>query len=267
VLYMVTRVPRNDRAWSEEFARTASAVVQPHGVVVLNNVRDFTYGEGKIRSRAWLAQVPLRPADVRRIWYVQEPFGSSKAVAHVFISFEFRDGSAYSVSAEARMQHGEHFSIPRGMLNQYELTYSWGTERDFLTRRILYLKHPVYMYPMKVTPKQAGAVFLAMVAKTNELAAEPRFYNTLTDNCASSLARTVDKFAPGAVPFDIAWVLPGYSDDFLARTGYLAVPGPFEQTRGKYQLAAARGGLAAHANDPPEMLSSFVRTILPKPVH
>jgi hypothetical protein len=263
--YVLTREPRNDREWSDEFARTASATAEQNGLIVLDNVRDFTYGDGKVRSRNWLMRVPLKPGEVSRVWYVEEPFGSSKAVAHVFLTFEFRDGSAYSLSAEARTQHNEPFSIPRGMLNQYELTYSWGTERDFLTRRLVYLHHPVYMYPLKLSPKQAKGVFLAMVAHTNALSARPRFYNTLTDNCASSLARTIDRYAPGAVPFDIAWILPGYSDAFLARVGYLAVAKPFAAQRAKYRLSAERPAIATHAGDDAVSFSTFLRGFLPKP--
>ncbi len=263
-LYVFTREPRNDRPWSDEFARTASASAEQNGLVVLDNVRDFSYGDGTVRSRNWLTRVPLNPGDITRVWFVEEPFGSSDGIAHVFLSFEFRDGSAYSLSAEARTQHNEPFSIPRGMVNQYELAYSWGTERDFLSRRLAYLHHAVYMYPLRLSHKQAKAVFLAMVAQTNALSARPRFYNTLTDNCASSLARTIDSYAPGAVPYDIAWVLPGYSDAFLARIGYLAIPKPFGAQRAKYLLPADARSVA-HAGDNAVLFSAFLRGLLPKP--
>ncbi|WP_141135946.1 hypothetical protein [Antarctobacter heliothermus] len=38
----------------------------------------------------------------------------------------------------------------------------------------------------------------------------------------------MNKLDAGAVPFDIAWFLPGYSDEFLYEKGFLAQADSFE---------------------------------------
>lgn len=263
MVLVLGRQPSNDRPWSDELAKTASASFARDGTVVLKNVRDFTYGDTTTVSETWLAEVPLDPAKITRAWFVLEPFGWWKAVGHTYLTFEFKDGSAYSFSIEARRQKGQSYSALLGMFNRYELAYTWGTERDFLTRRVLYLGHPVYMYPVKISAKEAQAVFKALLTRTNDIAAHPRFYNTVTANCTNVLADIVNGIKPGAIPRDITWYLPGHSDHFLASIGYLAVPGDFETARESYRVSAHRGEMLKHAADP--AFGAFVKGLLPAP--
>lgn len=258
---VLAREPRNDRPWAEEVAKTATATLAGDGSAVLRNVRDFTYGDRTIISRAWRAEVPLDTNKIVRAWFVLEPFSAWKAVGHTYLTFEFGDGSAYSFSVEARKQKDQSYSAFLGLFNAYELAYSWGTERDFLTRRVLYLDHPVYIYPMKITPKEAQAIFKTLLVKTNDLAAHPRFYNTLTANCTNVLAEIVNGIKPGAIPRDVSWYLPGHSDRFLARIGYLVVPGDFKAAREKYLVSAHRSEMLFHARDP--AFTAYVRSLLP----
>jgi hypothetical protein len=261
IVFVLCRTPRNDRLWADEFARTATVSFVPDGPVVLKNVRDFRYGDHSIVTETWLADVRLDPAKITRAWFVLEPFGSWKAVGHTYLTFEFSDGRAFSFSIEARKEKDESYSAVLGALNQYELAYTWGTERDFLTRRILYLDHPVYMYPLTISAEQARAVFKALLVKTNELAAHPRFYNTLTANCTNLLAEIVNGIKPGAVPWSYTWYLPGHSDRFLTGVGYLAVPGDFDTQREKYNLSTRRRDILAHGGAP--AFTAYVRSLLP----
>jgi len=264
LIVVLARTPSNSGNWSEELAKTATATNERDGTVTLRNVRDFSYGDHVIVARHWIAERNVNPADIVRMWFVLEPFAAWKAAGHTYLTFEMKDGTALSFSIEARKQNGATYSPLTGMFNNYALTYTWGEERDFLTRRLLYLGHPVYMYPMKVSPIAAQAMFRALAGDTARLALHPRFYNTLNANCTDLLAETANALKPGAVPYDISWQLPGYADGFMAKIGYLRVPGDFATARERYDLTARRRLILAHAGDDPAAFSRYVRSLLPQ---
>lgn len=265
IAVVASRSPRSDRAWDTEFARTAVAMPRGDGTVALRNVRDFTYGDGALLTEGWIDEIAVNPRDIVRMWFILEPFAEWKAVGHTFLSFELKDGSAYAFSIEARREKGERYSAFGGLFRNYELTYSWGTERDFITRRLLYLKHPVRMYPLAVAPERAQGLFKSLLQKTNELAIAPRFYNTLTANCTNMLAKLVNQAGPGSVPYDLSWYLPGYSDLFLMRVGLIGDAGTPDVAQHDYDLTVKRDAVIAIADAPHAQFGTALRQLLPSP--
>lgn len=258
VVMIALREPRSDRPWDEEFSRTASAEMTTDGQALIRNVRDFTYGDGTTLSTRWIPEVAVNPKEIVKMWFLLEPFAKMKAIGHTFLSFELADGSAYSFSIEARREKGETYSAFRGLFREYELNYAWGTERDFVTRRLLYLRHPVRMYPLNVSPERAQRLFVSLLGKTNGLTAHPRFYNTFSANCTNMLATVVNQTKPGSVPFDPSWYLPGYSDRFLLRIGLIPMDGTVERTQRDHDLTPERDRVLGVASSP---YSEFGRTL------
>ncbi len=259
---ILSREPRGDREWVDEFVRTPTAWENGIGVFYIRNVRDWTYGTGSVLSKDWIDEVEADPRKITRAWFMEEPFPSWSAVGHTYLSFEFNDGTALSFSVEARMQKGQNYSALRGLFQQYELTYSWGTERDFLARRILLLGHSVRMYPLAIEPDVARALFRALAEKTTELAGHPRFYNTLTANCTNILAEIVNGAYPESIPYDISWNFPGSSDSFLMSMGYIRAEGSVEEERSRHDLGQYREEIAHIATSDQKMFSGEIRTLL-----
>lgn len=253
--WYLPKEPSGELSWAPELAKTAEAGTDG-GLVYLNNVRDWTYGDGAVRSDAWIDETSaIDPRAITRVWFVFEPFASLPAAGHTYLTFELEDGRAYSFSVEARKEADESYSAFLGLFREYELAYTWGTERDFLTRRLAYLEHPVHMYPLSISREGAEALFLALVAETNELKASPRFYNTLTANCTNLLAEMANRAAPGSVPYDLAWNLPGFSEKFLARIGLIPA--------GDYDLTPYREEIEALAREDAREFSRKLRTLAP----
>ena len=239
-LFLITREPRNDREWEKEIAYTSTASLEPNDTVIIKNVRDFAYGDGTITSMNWIPEVKISTQDIVHAWFILEPFAAWEVVGHTFLILELNDGSAYSFSIEARMEKGEKYSALWGLFRKYELAYTWGTERDFITRRLLYLNHTVKMYPLTLDAERTQRLFLALIKKTNEIAERPRFYNTLTANCTNMLAEIANEVKPGSIPYDISWNLPGFSDRFLMKIKYIDTEESEEKTQRKYDLTEKR---------------------------
>lgn len=242
-LALVLMRPQQDRVWLPEYTRTARASLLASTQATIHNVRDWTYGETILTSE-WI-DVAVDSGDVVRTWFVLEPFADYEGIGHTFLVFEFRDGSALSFSVQARQEVGESYSALRGLFNSYELAYQWGTERDFIGRRLVYLNHPVRMYPLALSETDSQALFRSLLIETNELAQAPRFYNTLTANCTNMLAKMVNAHYPGSLPFHYSWILTGFADEYLMQEGLIDVLGSIEETQRRYDLTPHRETLRA----------------------
>ncbi len=257
---LIGKRPRADRNWSEDMARTATAEFLADGRITLKNVRDWTYGA--VLEKPW-RDITVDPAKITGASFFLEPFAQWRAVGHAFPSFEFDGAGALSFSVEARRQVGQEYSAWRGAFRAYELAYQWGTERDFVTRRLLYLKHPLRLYPSTLDAATAQQLFRDLAAEANTLAARPRFYNTLSLNCTNVLAYIINRHAPHALPPDISWFLPGYSDEYLMREGYIAIDGgSIEQTKLLHDLTPHRAAVAAMATAPHAEFSARLRALI-----
>lgn len=244
------RVPRTDRDWDERFMHPATVEYQQDGSVDLHSIRDWTYGIQTIADKTW-RDVRVRPEDVTHVWFVLEPFSQFEAVGHTFLIFEFKDGTALSFSVEARSVKGQKYSAIAGLFNNYELSYTWGTERDFIERRLLFLMHPIRMYPLNVKPELAQGIFEQLLQDTTYVGTHPRFYNTLTANCTNVLAEIINEKYPHSVPYDLSWNFPGYSDTFLMKIGYIPlVASSTEATKAHADLTPYRERLAQAAAKP-----------------
>jgi hypothetical protein len=259
------RRPRTDRGWAEDFARTVTADFGADGAITLRNVRDWTYGGSAVVSRTWRDET-VYPETITCAWFLIEPFEQWKAVGHTFLSFQFRDGGALSFSIEARRRAGQKYSALRGAFGAFELAYQWGTERDFVTRRLIYLHHPLRLYPLAIEPQTARALFRDLAEETNALARHPRDYNTLTENCTNALANIVNRRAPGTLAPSLSWYLSGYADAYLMKQGFIPVDGgTIERTKALHDLTPHRAAVRDIAAAPPAVFSNTLRALVQSP--
>lgn len=257
-LYLLTKQPLGDRTWLPEQARTATAEVQDS--ITLTNVRDWTYNAQGPVTADWTTAI-INPKDITRAWFLIEPFSTLEAVGHTFLSFELSDGRVYSFSVEARREENETYSAIQGLFREYELSYQWGTERDFVTRRLIYLDHPLRLYPLTLSPEASQALFLSLIEETNNLAERPRFYHTLSANCTNVLAKIVNKHYPGTLPWDTSWYLTGYADRYLMREELIGAPNGVEAAIAANDLTPFKANVAALASSTPEVFSAGIREL------
>ena len=251
----------NDRDWQPEVA------VAPHATldgdrVTIHGVRNFRYRSETDFDPHW----EDRSYDLRELdsLDVVASYWSGPHIAHILLSFGFGGKDYVAISIETRKERGEVYSTLGGFFKLYELVYVVADERDLIGVRTTYRQPPedVYVYRVGVPRERIRRLFLDYLRGMNDLADHPRFYNTLTANCTNVLAYIVNRRAPRTLPRDLSWYLPGYSDEYLMRQGFIARDGgSIERTKRLHDLASHRSAIAAFASAPPTTFSARLRAL------
>jgi hypothetical protein len=156
------------------------------------------------------------------------------------ISFEFRPPDAppryLAVSIEIRKEKGETYAAWKGSARQYELMYVLADERDVVELRTNHRGEDVYLYHSTATPEQAQLLLVDVLARTNQLASRPEFYETFTNNCTTNLVDHINRIHPQRLKYDYRVLLPGYSDHLAFDEGLIVPQGTFEETKLKAYL-------------------------------
>jgi hypothetical protein len=240
--------PSNERGWVTENARLSYATIEGDAVT-LHNIRNFDYRSETDFTPAYYD----RRYDLARLQGVDlvATYWMGPAVAHIMLSFEFEGGDHVAISIEARKEKGEGYSTVNGFFRQYELYYVVADERDVIRLRTNYRKDPpeqVYVYRLAGTPEAGRRVFMNYIEAMNELKARPRFYNSLTTNCTTTIWMH-SLVNPGHVPFDWKILASGYVPQYLYEQGRLANRGlPFEELQ-RQSLVNPRAQQADQAAD------------------
>ena len=244
--------PSHQRDWRTDLTVLPYAEIRSDRVR-LYNIRDCDYRtEEDYDVRHFDREIML--ADVRSVDFIVVPFKETPLLAHTMLSFGMADGEQLVFSVEARLQKGQGYAAIGGALNAFELIYVVGTEKDLIRLRTDVRKVDVYLYPILATPPQVQKVFVAAVARVNEIARQPEFYDTITNNCTTNIVDLINELRPGAIPQDIRVLLPGHSDRLAYDLGLLAVQGPFDQIK-----AASKINLAAQLNHDAPDFSQRIR--------
>jgi len=209
----ITGPARADRDWDPYLARAAQVTLDAESFSV-TPVSNWSYAEQGPTSEIYIEAAYELDA-LREVWFVLEPQPGSRLAAHTLLLFEFEGDRLLGLTIEARRERNEDYSPLRGVFNAFELAYVWGAARDFLTRRAVMLDHDVYVYPVDITQEQKRNLLVRLLERTDALARQPRYYNTITSNCTNELAKAAGfQWAP-------AYILTGRSDEYLFRRGII----------------------------------------------
>lgn len=228
------KTPRHDRNWKVEHAILPKTEFTSD-TVTIKNVRSFSYGPdgGVIEASYYDGTYDL--SKLTGVWYgISHFYGFG--LAHTFLSFGFEDGKFLTISVEARQEVGETYHPIDGLMGEYELIYVIGDERDIIGLRSHIREEAVYLYEVRVSNNVAREVLVELLAVVNEIYERPRFYNTLTDNCTSSLMRHARRLSFWNRNFNYKLLLPGYSDELAYDLGIIANDQPLQQVRAQARV-------------------------------
>ncbi|SHF70546.1 protein of unknown function [Kaistia soli DSM 19436] len=205
--------PSNDRDWADAVANGVTGTVEGN-IATLQNVRDFDWRSEIEFTPRW----DTRHYDLDKLSSVDLflAYWDGPALAHVIVSFGFDNGDHVAFSAEIRPEAQETFSALGGFFREFELVLIGADERDVVKLRTNVRGEDVYLYPLSMPKAAMRQLFLSYVDLGNDLAAKPRFYNSLTANCTTVVFRLIRALDPG-LPLDwrilISGYLPGYIFD------------------------------------------------------
>lgn len=259
--------PSNSRRWNTDQQLLPTATINGD-LVHIKNIRNFTYASTtSFTPNYYDADYDL--SKLKRAWYIVEPFSGIPGSAHTFLSFEFEDENEnaienesvitnlqttqqattsksgeiksnsrfVAISVEIRKEIGESFHPVKGLLNQYEIMYVIGDEKDLIKLRTNYRQDKVYLYPAKTSPEKVRELFVDMLSRANSLAEHPEFYNTVTNTCTTNIVRHVNKITPGKLPWLSSDILfPASSDELAFKLGLIDTDLDFEATREHFYI-------------------------------
>jgi Domain of unknown function (DUF4105) len=259
LVFLFFRIPAsNDRDWQPEVAVTPWAEIKGD-LVTIHGVRNFDYRTETDFNARWEDRTyDLRKLDSADIIAV---YWAGKAIAHVMVSFGFEGKDFLAVSIETRKEKGESYSTLAGFFRNYELIYIVADERDVIGVRSNYRQpqEDVYIYRTRAPVRNVRRVFLDYLKTMNDMRERPRFYNTLTTNCTTSIV-THTRMNPESPPLSWKILLSGYVPDYLYEKARVDTSMPFPELE-KLSLVNAR----AHAADKDPDFSQRIRAGLPKP--
>jgi hypothetical protein len=225
--------PSNFRDWRPEQSVLPHAEFQGEQVTV-HNVRNCKYFANDVYMVDYYDKT-IDLEHVEGVDFIVVPFKGMSALAHAMISFQIAnpDGTRdhLAVSVETRKERDENYNPVKGSTNAYELMYVIADERDVIQYRTNYNGEDVYLYHTVATPEASKALLVDVLTRANQVATQPEFYDTLTNNCTSNIVRHVNRIKPNRIVADYRVLLPGYSDALAYDEGLIDKHGSFPETK------------------------------------
>lgn len=201
----------------------------------ISNIRDFDWKTSTgFTSRFQEGSYSLD--DIEWVYYIITPFSDRDGPAHTMLSFSFSWGRHLAISGEIRKERGESFSALGWILNQYELTYVVATENDIIKLRTNYRKNKVYMYPIAVEKEKIQLLFRSMLIRADKLSREPEFYNTIWNNCTTSILDHANSLRNDKLQWWKYTVLPSHSDELVYGAGLINTKLSANEARTYYRI-------------------------------
>jgi hypothetical protein len=227
VAWWISIRPSHDRNWRPEVAFMPRAVVDGDRVR-LTGVRNFDYRTRNDFTVHYEQREVLLSHLIALDFYVS--YFVEGPVGHTFLSFIFDNAPPLSISIETRPEVGEGFAPVASLFKQFELIYVVGNERDLVGVRANHRQEPVYLYRLNTSADDARRLLLIYLARINELADHPEFYNLLTNSCTINIVRYANAAGRGG-GFDIRHLLNGLVDGYLYYSGRVNTTLPFDELR------------------------------------
>ncbi len=256
MIWFFSSNPSANLDWAEDVAIIPSVTIDGD-LVHVRDIRNFDYrSETDFTSAYYDKTYDL--TRLRSVDYILS-YWAGRAIAHAFVSFGFDDDEYLAVSIETRKEKTEGYSTVQGFFRQYELIYVVADERDLIRLRTNYRGEDVYLFRFRMPPRKLRAVFLDYLNAIESLARRPRFYNTLTENCTTSILAHFRCAAPYP-PLSVDVLLSGYSARYAYEYDALDSSVSFEELEVRSRITDA----AKAAGRAPDF-SKRIRAGLPMP--
>lgn len=175
----------SDVVWQKPWQQSPQPTLSGN-ILTIKNLRDFRYRseddfDVRYRSESYDLDTLTGASFVESHWDGME------LICHTMLSFDFADGRHLVVSPETRLPVGEVQNAIGGIYKRYGLLYVFGTEEDILALRTNYRHEDMLLLPLRISPEQARAMLLQLVAEAQRAEGLHQSYNTVTANCSTGI--------------------------------------------------------------------------------